>query len=91
MLARNDVPTEQLTEAHSSLFVQVNPYRLLFVSTTDAGATLVSTCTSDECHQLFEVFVKAPNAGVDDAGALFIADYIFDAGVRVTRFAPGAW
>jgi hypothetical protein len=52
---------------------------------------MLTSCTSEHCVELFEVASAPPNAGIDDAGALYIADYIFDAGVRVTRFAPGAW
>jgi len=89
-IAHNEVPAER--EGKELPFLaQVNPLKLLYLKMTDAGSTFVNTCTSSECHELFEVFTSAPNAGVDDAGALFIADYIRDAGVRVTRFAPTHW
>lgn len=90
-IGHNDVPAEREGLALGEFLAQVNPYHALYFQKTDAGTAVVQTCSSDECHELLNLFSTPPNAGIDDAGTLYIADYILDAGVRVTRFAPGAW
>jgi hypothetical protein len=88
-IGRNEVSPEQ--PEYLSFPIRLNPYLSLFWSETDAGTAMLQSCDSEHCHELLEIFATPPNVGVDDAGALFIADYIRDAGVRITRFAPGAW
>ena len=52
---------------------------------------MLNICDSDHCTEVLETYSAPLNAGVDDAGPLYVAGYMLDAGVRVTRFAQGAW
>lgn len=92
LIGRDELPPELRSATRPPFLARLQPLRWLFQRQTDAGTSaMLNICDSDHCTEVLETYSAPLNAGVDDAGALYVADYILDAGVRVTRFAPGAW
>ncbi len=73
-----------------AVLIQTEPLRFLSVEGTDAGQVFVNSCTADGCTPFHELFTWPPNVGIDN-GALLIADWVPDAGLRITRFPDGRW